>query len=76
MLESDVRGQREAEEGGGTPLERVSSDCTILSLSSEITIRITPWSPGYTSEFKQLFISGRNLPRTDPEHTGWIFPPG
>lgn len=41
-------------------------DIIILSLLSLETItKITPWSLDCTSEFRQLFTSGKDLPQTD-----------
>lgn len=57
-----------AEEGGGALLARgMLTGSFYSSLSSETTTKITPWSPDYTSGFKQPFISGKNhpLPQTD-----------
>jgi len=50
-------------------------DITIsLLFSLETTTKITPWSPGYTSEFRQLFTSGKKLPPIDQNTKDGVSP--
>jgi hypothetical protein len=46
----------------------------LLLLSSETTTKITPWSPDYTSESRQLFTSGKKHPQFDENVKDGISP--
>lgn len=57
---------RGGEEGGGALVyKRILTLQYYCYLSLEITTKITHWSPDYTSEFRQLFTSGKNRPQID-----------
>lgn len=62
--------------GGGVALGyKETFDITIsLLFSLETTTKITPWSPGYTSEFRQRFTSGKRLPLIDQNMKDGVFP--
>ncbi|GAB5579792.1 tetratricopeptide repeat protein 39A isoform X7 [Prionailurus iriomotensis] len=45
-----------------------------LETASETTTKITPWSPDYTFEFRQLFTCGKKLPQIDQNTKDGIFP--